>query len=283
MNAADQKISEDPALGKATQILWTGGWDSTFRLLQLLIIHNMKVQPWYIMDPDRFSLSYELRAMQYIRNTFSNTFPAFKDHLLPTQYIELNSIPLNEDILNSINRIREKNPLGQQYNWLSSFAFFYTLRDLEISLEKGGDGIFNFLRQKFTYINEDGVTFFKVDPKYEGSDEYNVFQYFRFPLMEISKLDMKGISKEHGFYHILNTSWFCHHPRSNGTPCGVCIPCAGVVHAGMRHRLPASSQWRYVFRDYMNRDNFKKKYPGWHAIGRKVKHRIKGNKKKVPE
>lgn len=34
-------------------LLWTGGWDSTFRVLQLLLCSRDAVQPHYIIDPER--------------------------------------------------------------------------------------------------------------------------------------------------------------------------------------------------------------------------------------
>lgn len=37
-------------------IFMTGGWDSIFRLLQLLLIDKRAVQPVYILDPERWSV-----------------------------------------------------------------------------------------------------------------------------------------------------------------------------------------------------------------------------------
>ena len=37
------------------QILWTGGWDSTFRLLQLLLELKLEVIPHYVIDDTRES------------------------------------------------------------------------------------------------------------------------------------------------------------------------------------------------------------------------------------
>ena len=36
-------------------ILWTGGWDSTFQLLSLLLLHGRKVTPYYLIDAERLS------------------------------------------------------------------------------------------------------------------------------------------------------------------------------------------------------------------------------------
>jgi len=184
----------DPDQNEVVHLLWTGGWDSSFRLLQLLTMYRLKVQPYYIIDPDRENLFYELRSMQTIRKNISDTFSNLSENLLPTFFVDLQNIPLDNEIIKSLNRIREANPLGEQYDWLSSFVSAYNIKDLEISLEKGGHGIFNFLRKKFIYIQENGLGFFRLDPKCKDSDEYRVFHNFRFPLMETTKLDMERIS-----------------------------------------------------------------------------------------
>lgn len=40
-------------------ILWTGGWDSTYRVVELSR-QKVTIQPIYILDPKRESANYEL-------------------------------------------------------------------------------------------------------------------------------------------------------------------------------------------------------------------------------
>lgn len=47
-------------------ILWTGGWDSTFRVVELSRMEGITIQPVYVIDPNRKSVPYELRAMDNI-------------------------------------------------------------------------------------------------------------------------------------------------------------------------------------------------------------------------
>lgn len=47
-------------------ILWTGGWDSTFRLLCLAENEDISIQPVYVIDENRKSKEYELDAMNKI-------------------------------------------------------------------------------------------------------------------------------------------------------------------------------------------------------------------------
>ena len=48
-------------------LFWTGGWDSTFRLLQLIIVFRKRVQPYYIIDTTRKSVQNEKQAINKIR------------------------------------------------------------------------------------------------------------------------------------------------------------------------------------------------------------------------
>ena len=53
---------------RETSLLWTGGWDSTYRLLELLLVHGGTVQPYYLIDTHRRSLRLELRTMRRIKS-----------------------------------------------------------------------------------------------------------------------------------------------------------------------------------------------------------------------
>lgn len=44
-------------------ILWTGGWDSTFRVVELSL-KNQTIQPLYCVDKNRKSIDKEIEAMR---------------------------------------------------------------------------------------------------------------------------------------------------------------------------------------------------------------------------
>jgi hypothetical protein len=52
-------------------ILWTGGWDSTFRMLQLST-KDIIIQPFYIIDDNRVSRNFELNAIRTITEDIRN-------------------------------------------------------------------------------------------------------------------------------------------------------------------------------------------------------------------
>lgn len=58
-------------------LLWTGGWDSTFRLLELLEHTGQTIQPHYIVDPGRPSFKLEMKQMAEIRGKLVRASPSF--------------------------------------------------------------------------------------------------------------------------------------------------------------------------------------------------------------
>src|SRR5690606_13578695 len=42
--------SRSPSATPPVNLLWTGGWDSTFRLLSLVVQQHRCVQPYYVLD-----------------------------------------------------------------------------------------------------------------------------------------------------------------------------------------------------------------------------------------
>jgi len=48
-------------------LLWTGGWDSSYRLLSLLLDLRLPVQPIYLYDDKRVSAPVEVQTMQRLR------------------------------------------------------------------------------------------------------------------------------------------------------------------------------------------------------------------------
>jgi 7-cyano-7-deazaguanine synthase in queuosine biosynthesis len=259
-------------------LLWTGGWDSTFRLLQLVLMQGRRVQPHYIIDPGRCSLSYELRAMQRIKSRLTEDHPELKDHIRPTRYIEKNVIPIHDKIVQAHARLRKVAPFGNQYIWISSYAEWAGLNALEIGAERTTGGIADYMSQRLSKTEENGMPFYTIDQQYENTDVHTIFKYFRYPIREISKLDMRDIALENGFYHLMELTWFCHHPRRNGTPCGFCTPCAQAFKSGMKFRLARSARFRYHIRWMYNREQLKVLFPSLYTflnitktIGRKMR------------
>src|SRR5688572_23020383 len=104
------------------KILWTGGWDSTFQLLQLLVDQKVSVTPFYLIDEERRSTGVEILTMGRIKSHLHNHFPDARKLLNATQYFAVEDIAPNPHITEAFKRFRAKSFIGSQYEWLARFC-----------------------------------------------------------------------------------------------------------------------------------------------------------------
>lgn len=223
---------------KTVEIFWTGGYDSTYRVVELSR-RDITIQPYYLSD-NRLNEKYELGAIKRITKLIKN-HPDTKAELLDTVVIPVDSRPeAQPKIRDAYNRIFAKNWLGNQYVWLAEFAIGH--KGIELSIEKGTNPV--------KLINANGGFkkladgSYAVDEAITNADYLELFGNFTMPLLDVTKLDMKEFFKAHGYDEIMKATWFCHTPI-NGKPCGKCNPCKGVVEEGMAERLDDEALKRY--------------------------------------
>jgi len=88
----NQTYTATSAQEQPIYILWTGGFNSTFRLCLHILKFNESVQPIYIMENNSNgdipnSTVQELLTMKQLRKYIINKYPHLQGHLLPTYYI----------------------------------------------------------------------------------------------------------------------------------------------------------------------------------------------------
>jgi 7-cyano-7-deazaguanine synthase in queuosine biosynthesis len=245
---------------EAINLFWTGGWDSTFRLLQLLLKYKEVVQPYYALDPDRRSTAAELYAMRNIKRRLFTRFPDAKDLLLKTIYFDIVDISPNPAITDSLKQFQEKYyiGIGVQYDWLARFCNEKAIQGVELGIagvvKPGKNGEMSVtelgkpwdsLHAMMTSSSKGSDRVYWLDPQYQGEDEYTVFHYYRFPLWELTKKDMREISRKEGLDDIMALTWFCHNPMPSYIPCGTCVPCSVAIQDGMGWRIPWTGKLRY--------------------------------------
>jgi hypothetical protein len=254
-------------------LLWTGGWDSTFQLLQLLIIHQRPVTPFYLMyeGANRRSTGEEIRAMKRIKEHLLKEYPHTQKLLQPTQYSTVANISPDSEITKALELIRKKYQIGTQYDWLARFCKENGLADMQLCLHR--DDKARLVIEKIVRESTSGSQIvFRVDPKFEEMNEYVIFRYFSFPIFQLSKLQMSSFAKKQGWDKIMRMTWFCHKPTNKMKPCGKCGPCNYAIEEGLGLRIPLSSQTprslariilvqlgllkyiRYIWNGAMNRD-----------------------------
>jgi len=214
-------------------LFWTGGWDSTFRLLQLVIDEKRVVQTYYLIDANRKSTINEIATILKIKKKLVIDYPHTIKLLLPTQFHEISSIKPNIDISNSYKDISNRIHLGSQYDWLARFCDERNIHGMELSLIKGGI-TYNLISSSILVESRKNSHYSDL----ENDTIYRLFHYFSFPTLNLSKLDIKKISEEKNWMKIMDMTWFCHKPRAGHIPCGKCRPCRIVIEQGMEYRIP---------------------------------------------
>ena len=220
-------------------LLWTGGWDSTYQLLRLVLDHRRPVQPFYLADGNRASTRIEIETMDSIRRRIAETHPETHGLLLPTRYSRVQELAPDPDIEEAFARIRRRSFIGDQYAWLARFCRQCGIEDVELSVEYSMHGAHAALERALEPVEAaGGYPSYRIDPRQGDTDEYRVFRYFSFPLFDITKLQMLETVREREWTELMGMTWFCHRPRSDRQPCGCCNPCLYAIEQGFGWRIP---------------------------------------------
>lgn len=215
----------------SVNLFWTSGWDSTFRLLQLLFIEKKKVQPYYIIDITRKSSTVEMDRMKQIRDMILQDHPSVDKYFLPAFKIKSEHIPIDRKIATVWRNIRNERHIGAQYKLLASFCKQMELDSIELSI------------QKHTADHRADHSLATILTGDHVSRDYRIlFDYFTFPLIDLSKQEMKTIANRNDWMPYLKQTWFCHRPVHNPfagpVACGACNPCTIAMEEGFGWRIP---------------------------------------------
>lgn len=222
-------------------ILWTGGLDSTYRVAELtrLLPKGSSIQPYYIVDEQRRSTSYELKAIRAITSKIKdkNCDVNLQDIIV----INKSDIKPNEEITAAYTNFGNKYKLGGQYDWLSRFAHENNIH-LEVGLELLPDSrTLNTIEGNGSLVSDGDEPYscLIIDNNVSSNDLKLVFGKFKFPktMKGTSKKEEIRRLKEWGYADIVLDTWFCHRPVL-GKPCGRCNPCRDCIDMGLEWRVP---------------------------------------------
>jgi hypothetical protein len=223
----------------AHQVLWTAGWDSTYRVCDLLLNRRATVQPWYVVDRWRKSTPMERRTQALIRTELMGLDPTVAARLLPVRAISIDDIPADPDITARYRTLLNRSFLGEQYDWLARLAKTENVT-LELSIH-ADDKAHGFLQSKV--VSTEGI--YRLRDSLDDN-ALRLFEQFAFPLFDMSKLDMEHAARDSGFEHVLENTWFCFNPLYGDQPCGYCNPCRYTREEGLGRRIPDGSPLRKV-------------------------------------
>jgi len=233
------------------EIFWTGGYDSTFRVVQLSK-KNIVIRSYYISDR-RKSENYELSAIKEIAKILSERIDT-KAIIEPITVINMEMRQEYErDIYKeSWEKINENIYLGSQYVWLAGFAEKH--KGIELSVHKDDKAIVaiekycNLKKIENNYVGDTYV----IGSNEEKENDLticikNIFKNFSFPLAEYTKLQMRDMYIKNGYKEIMDCTWFCYRPIG-GKPCGRCNPCMYTIEEGLKERFTKKALVMYTLK-----------------------------------
>ena len=204
-------------------LFWTGGWDSSFRLIQLLLTTESQVQPHYIIRHED-STGTEITTMIKIRRAIVRDFPEVRSRFLQTVYTNEDLISRYDDIEEQVKELSTQVRVNDQYRIMSNYCRELSIDRIEVSLDKTpGETAQEWLEKHFKGIP--------------------AFSCFSYPIFDLTKADMLDIARTNGWEEILKMTSFCRRPPKI-KPCGPCGPCTDAVISGMGFRLPFKSRMK---------------------------------------
>lgn len=224
-------------------ILWTGGWDSTFRVL-ILSEKKVTIQPYYYSF-GRPSEILEINTVKKITDVIRNkkTTKCILKDLIVISNNDLNS---NEnEYKEAFNKLRKEEFIGSQYVKLAMLS--RQLQGIELGIHRD-DKAFKFINKycSLRKVNDREIgEYYEIDAESSKNRDVSfLFENFRLPMLDLSKVEMKEISERNGFIDIMKMTIFCHHPIK-GKPCGYCNPCIYTIKEGLKWRFDTMGLLRY--------------------------------------
>ncbi|MFY4729963.1 hypothetical protein [Nitrospira sp. BLG_2] len=162
------------------RILWTGGWDSTFRVLYVSLVDGKRIEPHYIVDTTKPSSLRELQTISDIRSLLKTSHQEAYERIAPLQITSATEILEDPDISNAWKRLKQRSHLGYQYDWLARYAKSKQLTPLELSVHVD-DKLYDFLKGQMEQTQSGG---YRLQDHITGDE--SIFARFEFPILEFT-------------------------------------------------------------------------------------------------
>lgn len=214
------------------RLLWTGGWDSTYRLLNLVVREKAAVEPNYLAIRGR----HEIDTMEKLRSLVAKHSKETASLIRPLRVHE--RVEVDAETQKAFESVRARARVGTQYRWLRAWAKTQDVGHGEIEMSVHvDDPAFDAIADQVEPMSSDeGAPL--IIRKDARPDVLALFAPFRFPLLSLTKVEMGRDAANMGVLEVMNNTWFCHYPTKSGKPCGLCNPCRFAMIEGMSHRVP---------------------------------------------
>ena len=238
---------------RIVNILWTGGLDSSYRVIELSQMEGITIQPYYIVDPVRSSQKNEMNAIKKISEIIRN-HDRTKSTLLDIKLIYIDDIKSNQSITDAFNRLHDRYIIGHQYDFIARYAEQYDVR-FEMSLEKSdrSKAMNCILTETVLDSFVDGdYSVFRINMQNSSADACAIYSHIDLPstLWCMTKVEEIEKLKQMGHKETIKYTWFCHFPVW-GKPCGHCNPCRDSINEGLAFRVPILGYLLYyIYKPY---------------------------------
>lgn len=221
---------------RIVHIFWTGGLDSTYRMVELSR-KECVIQPHYIIT-SRKSVDQELRAMAKILSLLQSDKRTIAK-IQPLALFSKGDLVDYLDIQSAYDYLHEnKDFKSGQYRLLARYARQKKLK-LEMGIQFSGNGsVVKVIDESVLVDCPDNSDVMMIDPV-KGSHEwasFTLFQDFLFPKSLYHKTKIEEIEelKQLDYNKVLKSVWSCFSPVL-GMPCGHCFACKSSMQesAGM--------------------------------------------------
>lgn len=260
---------------KKVKILWTGGFDSSFRVTQLSRC-DVEIEPYYLSD-GRLSEEYELNAMAEITE-YLEGLNETKAKFLPMVYLTLDELKKDDEITDALSKVLENDYLGGQYRYLGTFSKMYP--GMELSVHKDDKAIM--VIEKYgalSKVHDETIgEYYVLDESKSPDYLIELFKNYHFPLVDYTKKQMRKDYKDHGLKKVISKTWFCHKPI-RGKPCGYCNSCMYTIEEGLYERFGILALIRFSLRK-MGVYSLPKRYRKWKLNAKRLSYFIKRDSKK---
>lgn len=231
-NGRSPVTRQDVRPQQRVHLLWTGGWDSTYRLLDLVLRRRVSVQPWYVRDEERASTPLEISVMAAITDAIARRDPEAARLLQPIHFVDREEIAPRPELTVMCDQLH----LGSQYEWLARLVHQQELSSFEIGIEKRSSRVYEMLWHNVEPVEGVGGRTFRLKPAVTDPN-LELFRNFEFPVLHLTKSDLRQRAQARGWVELMSMTWFCHDPRA-GKPCGMCTPCMVALEEGFGERIP---------------------------------------------
>ena len=209
------------------EVLWSGGFDSTFMLCLLAKKYDCIIQPYYL-DINRHVRNYEISAIKKIYSLMLSV-KDFSGIIKPVKFINENKIKVSKFIDDSFYNIRNIYPdLGFQQRIISQFSLAH--KNIYFGQRcYSNHGASYSLLFKLGHMQFDLNNVGYLDKSICDDKVYRLYGNLRFPIIKYHENEILDIINLWKLDNIFKSIHFCYYPI-DGKPCGMCYACRVKIH-----------------------------------------------------